>query len=91
MGQKRMGQERMGQTQTQFIMNVFRTEWGQTQTQTVTHVYGVCARYRRFTEQNGGVGGGREQASGIVDICIVLERGERRRREKKEERNKIKG
>ena len=36
-------------------------------------------------------GGGREQASGIVDIFIVLERGERGRREKKEERNKIKG
>ena len=86
-----MGQQRMGQPQTQFIMNVFRTEWGQTQTQTVTHVYGVCARYRRFTERNGGAGGGREQASGIVDIFIVLERGERGRREKKEERNKIKG
>ena len=53
-----MGQQRMGQPQTQFIMNVFRTEWGQTQTQTVTHVYGVCARYRRFTERNGGAGGG---------------------------------
>ena len=39
----------------------------------------------------GEQGGGREQASGIVDIFIVLERGERGRRENKEERNKIKG